>query len=148
MKTLSVRRTVHHDCLYPLLHVCMEHCLHLHPAQGVDVQIVYEFSFFLGHGFELQFEHSADEMEDNAALSTGLHSREKNIFQVQLLHKHTVKKMPMFGPRMHPRCFQVFLMGDYIGNGELVLRANIEQAALIVITVTNFVTTKDSLPRH
>ena len=69
----------------------------------------------------------------------------KMVFQILLMHRHIVKNMQMFGPRMHPSSFQVvFLLGNSIDNGELVLCEELKQEAHIVITVTNTVHVKDT----
>ena len=53
----------------------------------------------------------------------------------------------MFRPRVHPGGFQaVFLLEGCVGDGELVLCAELEQEAPVVVTVTNAVSSKDSFP--
>ena len=48
---------------------------------------------------------------------------------------------------MNPGGFQaVFLLEDCVGDGELVLCAELEQEAAVVVTVTNAMSSKDSLP--
>ena len=96
----------------------MKLCFHVLPAQAADVELLYGISFLLDFGFELQFELATDETVVGAALCTGRSSHVKNFFQILLAHKHIVKKMPMFGPRMHPGCFlAIFLLEDCVCNG-------------------------------
>ena len=53
----------------------------------------------------------------------------------------------MFRPRVHPGGFQaVFLLEGCVGDGELVLCAELEQEAPVVVTVTNAMSSKDSFP--
>ena len=53
----------------------------------------------------------------------------------------------MFSQRVHPSSFQaVFLLKDCVGDGKLVLRTELEQEAPVVLTVTNAVSSEDSLP--
>ena len=60
-----------------------------------------------------------------------------------------VKKMPMFGSRMHPSCVKAnILLEDCICNGELVLCAQHEPEAPIAITVIITVPTKKSFLGH
>ena len=83
----------------------------------------------------------------SAALRTGHCPRVKNIFQISLAHKHIVKKMSLFGPKMHPGCFQaIFLLDDCTRNGVLALGTELVHVAPIVIAVTNAMPTKDSFP--
>ena len=49
--------------------------------------------------------------------------------------------------RLHPASFKaVFLVKDCVGDGKSVLCAELEQEAPIIVTVTNTVSSKDSLP--
>ena len=53
----------------------------------------------------------------------------------------------MFLPRVHPGSFQaVFLLKDCVVDDKLVLCAELEQEAPIVVTVTNAMSSEDSLP--
>ena len=48
---------------------------------------------------------------------------------------------------MHPSSFQaVFLLKDCVADGKLVLCTELEQEAPVVVTVTNAVSSEDSLP--
>ena len=83
----------------------------------------------------------------SAVLLTGHYSCVMNIFQIPMTHKHIVKKMPMFGPRMHLSCFQtIFMLEENVHNGKMALGAELKQEAPIVITVTNAVPIKDFFP--
>ena len=116
--------------------------------QASNVEFVCRILFLLSFGFELRFELATDEMVLSAAVCIGQHSV-KNVFQILLEHKHIVKKMPMFGPRMHQGCFQmIFLLDDCICHGKLALSAELEQEVSIFITATNVIPTKDSFPGH
>ena len=99
----------------PFVAGCLTFCFHLLLAQAAYVELLCRISFLLE--FELQFELATDETVPSAALRTCYRSRLSNVFQVLLVHKHIVWKIPMFEQRIHPCCFQVvFLLQDCIGN--------------------------------
>ena len=63
------------------------------------------------------------------------------------MHKHIVKKMPMFGSSMHPSSFQpLSYLEDCSGNIDLAICAEFEQEAPVVISFTNY-TRKTSISR-
>ena len=78
------------------LQICLELCFNFLPAKAADVELLHRIFFLLGFGFELQFEPATDEPVVSAALRTGHCSCEKKFFLVPLVHKHMVKKMPIF----------------------------------------------------
>ena len=116
------------------------------PAKAANIEILYLISYLVDFEFELQFKLATDETVISAAHCNGHYSRVKNLFQILLAHRHIFKKMPMFGPKMHPWCFQaIFLWEDSVRNGKLALSAALKQEAPIIITATYAVPTEDSM---
>ena len=123
------------------------HTSRFSPAQAADFTLLYGHSFHLG--FELPFELAVDNTVVSVALNTGHHSCVQNVFQLPLTHKHTVRKLLMFGLRTYPSCVQVvFLSEGCVGNGELVPCAELELEDPVVITASNAMPTKDTFTGH
>ena len=121
-KLSKVGSSVHGDMFSFLLQVCLEPCFHIFQEQAADVDLLCGIYLLLWFGLELLFELAADQTVVCAAQCTEHLSCGKNVFQARLVHKHVVKKIPMFGQRMHPSWFQTnFLMEDCNRNGEFVL---------------------------
>ena len=55
--------------------------------------------------------------------------------------------MPVFRPRVHPGCFQtIFLLEGSVSDDEMLLCAEFQQKASVVIAISNAVFPKDSFP--
>ena len=58
-----------------------------------------------------------------------------------------INEVPVFRPRMHPGCLQtVLLLEDGVGDNKMLLRAELQQQAPVVVAVSNTVSAKYSFP--